>query len=217
MRRPFGRLPNGAGWQPALPDKQLRLRCPTEAAQSENARQVTIFTALLFASVIIAAAQPPPPPSPANKRPFTFEDMMALKRVSEPNPSPDGKWIAFAAQDVDLGSEHQESRISGLFRAGGGPARRLSETPNDEERPRFSPDGKRLIWTSKATDPAPDLDGRFRSNQRHVDRPAAPGHQSFDRSRRRHLVAGWQTASFSLLESIRIAKTTPATNSATRN
>jgi dipeptidyl aminopeptidase/acylaminoacyl peptidase len=25
--------------------------------------------------------------------------------------------------------------------------------PNHEERPRFSPDGKRLIWTSKATDP----------------------------------------------------------------
>jgi len=37
-----------------------------------------------------------------------------------------------------------------------GPAaagRRLNPTPNHEERPRFSPDGKRLIWTSKATDP----------------------------------------------------------------
>src|SRR5438128_2307081 len=32
-------------------------------------------------------------------------------------------------------------------------ARRLNPTPNHEERPRFSPDGKRLIWTSKATDP----------------------------------------------------------------
>jgi dipeptidyl aminopeptidase/acylaminoacyl peptidase len=29
----------------------------------------------------------------------------------------------------------------------------LNQTPNHEERPRFSPDGKRLIWTSKATDP----------------------------------------------------------------
>src|SRR5262249_22515268 len=32
-------------------------------------------------------------------------------------------------------------------------SRRLNPTPNHEERPRFSPDGKRLIWTSKATDP----------------------------------------------------------------
>ena len=37
-----------------------------------------------------------------NKHPFTFEDMMALKRVEEPVPSPDGKWVLFAAVDVDL-------------------------------------------------------------------------------------------------------------------
>src|SRR2546429_3052606 len=36
------------------------------------------------------------------KHPFTFEDMMALKRVEEPEVSPDGKWVLFAAVDVDL-------------------------------------------------------------------------------------------------------------------
>src|SRR5438045_9230386 len=41
-------------------------------------------------------------PSAAQKHPFTFEDMMALKRVEEPVPSPDGKWVLFAAVDVDL-------------------------------------------------------------------------------------------------------------------
>ncbi|MDP9254714.1 MAG: S9 family peptidase, partial [Verrucomicrobiota bacterium] len=46
-------------------------------------------------------------------------------------------------------------RISHLWivPASGGESKRLNETPNHEERPRFSPDGKRLIWTSKATDP----------------------------------------------------------------
>ena len=38
----------------------------------------------------------------AQKHPFTFEDMMALKRVEEPQPSPDGKWVLFAAVDIDL-------------------------------------------------------------------------------------------------------------------
>ena len=36
------------------------------------------------------------------KHPFTFEDIMALKRVEEPEISPDGKWVLFAAVDVDL-------------------------------------------------------------------------------------------------------------------
>src|SRR5215469_2394586 len=42
------------------------------------------------------------PVAAQNKHPFTFEDMMALKRVEEPVPSPDGKWVLFAAVDVDL-------------------------------------------------------------------------------------------------------------------
>jgi len=90
--------------------------------------------------------------SPPQKHPFTFEDMMKLKRVGAPVPSPDGKWVLFDAEDVDL---EANTRISHLWivPATGGESRRLNPTPNHEERPRFSPDGKRLIWTSKATDP----------------------------------------------------------------
>jgi dipeptidyl aminopeptidase/acylaminoacyl peptidase len=88
----------------------------------------------------------------AQRHPFTFEDMMKLKRVDEPVPSPDGKWVAFSATDVDLEANTKISHLW-IVPASGGESRRLSETPNHEERPRFSPDGKRLIWTSKATDP----------------------------------------------------------------
>jgi dipeptidyl aminopeptidase/acylaminoacyl peptidase len=88
----------------------------------------------------------------SGKHPFTFEDMMALKRVGAPVPSPDGKCVVFDCVDVDL---EANTRISHLWivPASGGESRRLNPTPNHEERPRFSPDGKRLIWTSKATDP----------------------------------------------------------------
>ena len=78
--------------------------------------------------------------------------MMKLKRVGAPVPSPDGKWVVFDCVDVDL---EANTRISHLWivPANGGESRRLNPTPNHEERPRLSPDGKRLIWTSKATDP----------------------------------------------------------------
>jgi dipeptidyl aminopeptidase/acylaminoacyl peptidase len=86
------------------------------------------------------------------KHPFTFEDMMKLKRADEPVPAPDGKWVVFSATDVDLEANTKISHLW-IVPANGGESKRLNETPNHEERPRFSPDGKKLIWTSKATDP----------------------------------------------------------------
>jgi dipeptidyl aminopeptidase/acylaminoacyl peptidase len=53
-----------------------------------------LFSLAVFVSALPLVAQ--------NKHPFTFEDMMALKRVEEPEVSPDGKWVLFAAVDVDL-------------------------------------------------------------------------------------------------------------------
>jgi hypothetical protein len=54
-----------------------------------------IFLSLIFAVAPLVLVQ-------AQKRPFTFEDMMALKRVGAPVPSPDGKWVVFDCEDVDL-------------------------------------------------------------------------------------------------------------------
>jgi dipeptidyl aminopeptidase/acylaminoacyl peptidase len=98
---------------------------------------------LVFASTALAQN---------TKHPFTFEDMMKLKRVGAPVPSPDGKWVVFDAEDVDLTANTRTAHLW-IVPASGGESRRLNQTPNHEERPRFSPDGKRLIWTSKATDP----------------------------------------------------------------
>ena len=47
---------------------------------------------LVFALPVLAQA----------KHPFTFEDMMKLKRVGEPEVSPDGKWVIFSVVDVNL-------------------------------------------------------------------------------------------------------------------
>jgi dipeptidyl aminopeptidase/acylaminoacyl peptidase len=111
---------------------------------------------ILIASFALAGAilaQPAPNTATTGaKRSFTFEDMMKLKRVGAPVPSPDGKWVVFDAVDVDLEANTKISHLW-IVPVAGGEARRLNQTPNHEERPRFSPDGRRLIWMSKATDP----------------------------------------------------------------
>src|SRR6184192_802417 len=111
--------------------------------------KIFVAASLVFACSAFART---PSPSANAKHPFTFEDMMSLKRVGAPVPSPDGKWVVFDCEDVDLAANTKTSHLW-IVLASGGESHRLNPTPNHEERPRFSPDGKRLIWTSKATDP----------------------------------------------------------------
>jgi dipeptidyl aminopeptidase/acylaminoacyl peptidase len=104
-----------------------------------------VFLLIIFALTTSVLSQ-------VAKHPFTFEEMMKLKRVGAPVPAPDGKWVVFDCIDVDLEANTKISHLW-IVPANGGDSRRLNPIPNHEERPRFSPDGKRLIWTSKATDP----------------------------------------------------------------
>jgi dipeptidyl aminopeptidase/acylaminoacyl peptidase len=84
----------------------------------------------------------------AAKRPFTFEDMMKLKRVNEPVPSPDGKWVVFSAVDVDLAANTKTPHIWIVPADGSARERRLIYTTEGEDRPRWSPDGKYLSFTA---------------------------------------------------------------------
>ncbi len=81
-----------------------------------------------------------------SKRPFTFEDMMQLKRIGEPIPSPDSKWVAFSAVDVNLDANTKTPHLW-IVPVAGGEARSLTPaTGTGEDRIRFSPDGKRVLF-----------------------------------------------------------------------
>jgi dipeptidyl aminopeptidase/acylaminoacyl peptidase len=83
-----------------------------------------------------------------SKHPFNFEDMMQLKRIGEPIVSPDGKWVGFAAVDVSLDENTRKPHLW-IVPLNGGEARRLTPaTGAEEDRIRFSPDGKHVMFES---------------------------------------------------------------------
>ena len=95
---------------------------------------------VFFLAVLDISAQ-------AAKAPFTFDAMMRLARIDDPQLSPDGKWVAFTAQTVDIPNNIKPTQIY-IVPVDGGTPQKLTNDGTLNTRPRWSPDSKRIFFIS---------------------------------------------------------------------
>ena len=88
-----------------------------------------------------------PLPLLAQKRAITFEDYIALKAVSDPQLSPDGRWVAYTVSTPSLQDNRNVARVW-VVEVATGKSRQLTGGPGSDRQPRWSPDGKTLAFVS---------------------------------------------------------------------
>lgn len=84
----------------------------------------------------------------STRRPMTIEDLFALKRLADPAISPDGTLIAYTVATVVDPAANKTSTSIWLVPSAGGACRQLTSTDKHDRHPRWSPDGKRILFES---------------------------------------------------------------------
>ncbi len=83
------------------------------------------------------------------KRPMKIDDLFAFKRVSDPQVSPDGKLVVYVVGSVDLAANKSATALWLAATDGKGTPRQLTNAAGKKDsHPRWSPDGKKILFTS---------------------------------------------------------------------
>ncbi|MGB7463525.1 MAG: S9 family peptidase [Candidatus Acidiferrum sp.] len=96
---------------------------------------------LMLGMALSADAQAPA------KHPLAFDDLIKLHRISAPEVSPDGKWVAYGISTPDMETNRGVGNIW-LVGTSGGDAIQLTQSGKDSA-PSWSPDGKTLAFLSE--------------------------------------------------------------------
>jgi dipeptidyl aminopeptidase/acylaminoacyl peptidase len=103
------------------------------------------FAAILAALFIAPAA------ASAQGRSFTFDDLAKIRSVSDPQRSPDGKWVAYTVGTSDV-EKDKHNRDLWMVSWDGKEQVQLTSSKDSESKPRWSPDGKYLAFLTSRGD-----------------------------------------------------------------
>ncbi len=121
--------------------------------------RIVFGVCILLLAVIAAGAQ--------ERRPMTFDDVMALNNVGSPQISPDGELVVYTVSHASMNDNEIRSEIW-LVSSGGGDVRRFTSGNNDRS-PVWSPDGEWIGFISSRPTPGRPRGGDDREDN--GDRP----------------------------------------------
>ena len=96
-------------------------------------------------------------PSRAGDRPWTTDDILALRVVTDANLSPDGRTVAYVVESLNAEKDAYQTDVW-LVATAGGEARALATSIANDDTPRWSPDGRFLAFLSERPRPGATAD-----------------------------------------------------------
>ncbi|HEX5175939.1 MAG TPA: hypothetical protein VFV83_02865, partial [Chthoniobacteraceae bacterium] len=101
-----------------------------------NARTLGLSSFLILAAAVSQGG-----------RPMEMDDLFRSKRLSDAQLSPDGKWIAYTVTVVNREENNSNSDVW-IISVDGKVTRQVTNTPKHDRHPRWSPDGKQIVFES---------------------------------------------------------------------
>ena len=110
-----------------------------------------IFAFLLVCLALMGSVQ-------AQTNRFTIQELLKVRRVGDPQVSPDGRIVAFTIGDVNKEANRVVTQIYTVSIDGGAP-RAITSGAGSSSAPRWSPDGRKIAFQSGGQIYAMDADG----------------------------------------------------------